>query len=460
MLKRRVFSLLLIVVILLSESVGVAVNATGSNTLYECIGLDAKVSFLGNSAVIENAGSAILYETGSNMLMYAQNVDARIYPASLVKIMTALLAVEQGKLTDIVVVKEDALSTVPSNAISVDLQVDELITLEDLLYCMMVASANDAAAVIAAHISGDVSSFVAQMNRRAAELGCTDTVFTNVHGLHNDDQYSTVRDMAKILAVASENTAFMDVFSAIERDVPATNKSEERHLSSGNYLINREDVQIYYDGRATGGRTGVDKNGYRCLATTASANGLNYIAIVTGSESVYEKDGYTVRVFGGYNETKKLLDLGLNGYTRGQVYLKGQSVKQEAVINGDCNVTLGASSDVFAIVPDNTDLTYQYSIKNGEIRAPIQQGENLATVQVWCNGICIAQTDLYAMNSVAVAGSTHTVLDSRVHWSSILITGICCILVASAVIVGGVYVYKKTATKSARRRKRKKEKDN
>ena len=459
MLKRRVCSLLLIIVILLSGFV-MAVNATDSGTMYECIGLDAQVSFLGNSAIIENVGSAILYETGSNMLMYAQNVDARIYPASLVKIMTALLAVEQGKLTDIVVVKEEVLSTVPSSAISVDLQVDELITLEDLLYCMMVASANDAAAVIAAHISGDVPSFVTMMNQRAADIGCSDTAFTNVHGLHNDDQYSTVRDMAKILAVAVENTAFMEVFSTIERDIPATNKSEERYLSSGNYLVNREDVQIYYDGRATGGRTGVDKNGYRCLATTASANGLNYIAIVTGSESVYEKDGYTVRVFGGYNETKKLLDLGFNGYVRGQVFLKGQSVKQESVINGACDVTLGASADVYAIVPDNTELTYQYSTKNGEIRAPIQQGESLSTVQVWCNGICIAQTDLYAMNSVAVAGTTHTILASRVHWSGVLITVICCILGAAAVIVVGVYVYKKTAAKSPRRRKQKKEKDN
>ena len=208
----------------------------------------------------------------------------------------------------------------------------------------------------------------------------------------------------------------------------------------------------------------MDKNGHRCLATTASANGLNYIAIVTGSESVYEKDGYTVRVFGGYNETKQLLDLGFNGCSRGQVFLKGQSVKQESVINGACDVTLGASSDVFAIIPDNTDLTYQYSTVNGEIRAPIQQGETLSTVQVWYNGICIAQTDLYAMNSVAVAGTTHTILDNRVHWSSVLITVICCILGVAAVVVAGVFVYrnayKKTVAKSARRRKRKKEKGN
>ena len=138
-------------------------------------------------------------------------------------------------VVDVIVVKENVLATVPISAVSVDLQVDELVTLEDLLYCMMVASANDAAAVIAEHISGDISAFVTEMNQRAAQIGCTDTVFTNVHGLHDDDQYTTARDIAKILAVASENTLFMDVFSAVEYDMPATNKTDARNLVSGNY---------------------------------------------------------------------------------------------------------------------------------------------------------------------------------------------------------------------------------
>lgn len=460
MIKRRIFCLLLAVV-LLTGLAGFTVSATEitnpGNSL-ECIGLDAQYSFLGNTALINNAESVILYEANSDILMYAWNADARIYPASLVKIMTALLAVEQGKLTDVVVVKENVLASVPSSAISVDLKVDELLTMEDLLYCMMVASANDAAAVIADHISGDIGAFVSAMNERATQIGCTDTVFTNVHGLHDDDQYSTARDMAKILAVASKNEAFMNIFSAISYDVAATNKSEERFLSSGNYIMNKEDVQIYYDSRVTGGRTGTDKNGLRCLATTATANGLNYIAVVTGSKSVYEKDGYTVRSFGSYNETKSLLDLGFNGNSHGQVFFKGQSLKQLPVLNGENDVVLAASSDVFAIVPQNAPLSYRYN-NNSEIRAPIEQGEVLSTVEVWCNGMCIAQTDLYAMHSVSVAGTSYTTIDNSQQWFEVLIKVIVIILIVAGIGFAGFVVYSRSNAKKVRNQRtpRKKE---
>lgn len=452
MIKRRIFCLMLAMVFLMIAPKVFATDAISSSSSLQCIGLDAQSSFLGNSALIENAQSVILYETNSDILMYSWNADARIYPSSLVKIMTALIAVEQGKLLDVVVVKEDVLKTVPSSAITVDLQVDELITLEDLLYCMMVASANDAAAVIADHIAGDLSAFVTAMNQRASEIGCTDTVFTNVHGLHNDDQYSTARDIAKILTVASQNEMFMNIFSAVNYDVPATNKSEERYLSSGNYIMNNEEVQIYYDSRVTGGRTGTDKDGLRCLATTSSANGLNYISVITGSKSVYEKDGYTVRVFGSYNETKSLLDLGFNGNSHGQVFFKGQSLKQQSVINGENDVLLAASSDVFAIVPENAPLTYHYNNLNPEIRAPIEQGEVLSTVEVWCNGMCIAQTDLYAMNAVNVAGSSYTALDSSGHWYDIIKISIG-VLAVIFVVFTGIIVYRKNMTMYPRRKR-------
>jgi len=458
MIKRRMFCLLLATVTLLTGLKVFAVGDAASSSSLECISLDAQSSFLGDSALIANAESVILYETNSDVLMYAWNADARIYPASLVKIMTALIAVEQGKLSDIIVVKENVLATVPISAVSVDLQVDELVTLEDLLYCMMVASANDAAAVIADHISGDISAFVTEMNQRAAQIGCTDTVFTNVHGLHDDDQYTTARDIAKILAVASENTLFMDVFSAVDYDMPATNKSDARNLVSGNYIMNPDEVQIYYDGRVTGGRTGVDKNGYRCLATTASANGLNYISVVTGSKSVYESDGYTVRSFGSYNETKSLLDLGFNGNSRGQVFFKGQSLKQEPVINGENDVILGAASDVFAIVQDNAVLTYRYSYTNSEIRAPIEQGEVLSTVEVWCNGMRIAQTDLYAMNAVNVAGTSYTAVDYDGQWYDILIHIVIGILILIAIAVIGSFVYRRVVKRPYPRRTTRKRK--
>ncbi len=443
MIKRRLLCIAAAMTILLCSFTVFAAEGDHSIRARDCIGLDAEYAFLGSSALIENTESVILYETGSDVLMYAYNPDVRIYPASMVKIMTALLAVEQGKLTDVVVVKKDVLDTIPDSAVSVGLQVNELLTLEDLLYCLMVGSANDAAVVIADHIGGDLASFVTMMNQRATQIGCTNTVFTNAHGLHDDDQYSSARDIAKILAVASENETFMEIFSAVYYDVPATNKKGERYLSSGNYIMNRDDVQIYYDSRVTGSRTGTDTNGNRCLATTASANGLNYIAIVTGSKSVYEKDGYTVRVFGGYNETKSLLDLGFNGNGRGQVFYKGQTLMQHPVVNGENDVVLGALSDVFAVIPNDAALTYTYNHRNPEMSAPIKQGEILSTVEVWCNGVCIAETELYAMNAVNVAGTSYTPLDNNKPWYDVVIAVILWILGVIAILALGFFVYKK-----------------
>jgi len=443
MIKRRLFCLVLAIMILLCCVSVSAAEGNDSVRAQDCMGLDADTSFLGSSAQIDNVESAFLYETGSEVLMYAYNADAHIYPASMVKIMTALLAVEQGKLTDVVVVKEKVLSTIPESAVSVGLKANELITLQDLLYCLMVSSANDAAVVIADHIGGDIPAFVTMMNQRAVQIGCTDTVFTNPHGLHDDDQYSTARDIAKILTVASENEAFMKIFSAVNYDVSATNKSGERYLSSSNYIMNPDDVQIYYDNRVIGSRTGTDTNGNRCLATIASANGLHYISVVTGSKSVYEKDGYTVRVFGSYNETKSLLDLGFNGNSRGQVFFKGQILKQLSVINGENDVVLGASSDVFAVVPDDAVLSYHYNNLNPDISAPIEQGELISTVEVWCNGKCIAQTDLYAMNAVNVIGSSYQQLDNDRQLHDVLITIILWSLGIIALAVIGFFVYKK-----------------
>lgn len=367
-----------------------------------CHSADASIAFLGSDRLVENVEAAFLYEVSSDTLMYALNPDAQVYPASLVKILTALIAVEQGNPDDIVTVTDTVLSSVPYDAVSAKLQVDEQMSLDNLLYCMMVGSANDAAAVIADHISGDQSAFVEEMNRYAEALGCTGTQFQNVHGLHDENQYTTARDMARILSAAVKNEAFMAYFSAVHYTVPATNKAEARELSSGNFLMNTDSMQIYYDARVTGGRTGVTNDGKRCLATSAESNGLQLISIVMGAQSTFAEDGNTV-TYGGFKETTALLDAGFNGYKTVQILFAGQALKQSSVSDGSSDIVLGPQVSISTVLPEGvmlSDLTFQYADAFGELQAPIEAGEVLSNVQVWYGNICIAQADLFAMNSV------------------------------------------------------------
>lgn len=405
MKKSAIFSILLCFTLLLG-AFSVIATENDMSVSNGCHTLDAAYAYLGQQRLVDNCSAAIVFERNSDTLVYAWNVDAPVYPASLVKIMTALIALERGNLADVVAVKENVLATVPADAVSCDLQPDEVLTLQDLLYCMMVASGNDAAAVLADFVAGDQQTFVGWMNARAQEIGCSATNFTNVHGIHDDAQVTTARDIAKILNVALENEQFSELFCTVNYTVPATNRSAARNLVTGNYLIsneNKDSVRIYYDGRVTGGRTGVAEDGSRCIATTAESGELSVITVVLGAASKYHEDGYSVSVFGGYNETSKLLDYTFDGHRSGQIVSKDQAIVQCRVINGDSMVVLGSDRSVFTMLPEGftTDqLDYRYSHTGENFYAPIEKGTVLSKLEIWNGTQCIAQTDLYAMNSV------------------------------------------------------------
>lgn len=382
-----------------------AVDDTDKTVTAGSHSIDAAVPYLGTAQVTDNVQAAFLYEVNSDTLMYSNNADTQTYPSSLVKIMTALLAVQNGNLDDVIIVTESALSSVPYYAASADLKAGEQLPLRDLLYCMMVGSANDAAAVIAEYIGGSQSDFVALMNQQARELGCTATQFVNCHGLHDEQQYTTVRDMARILCAAIKNENFVTFFSAINYVVPATNMSGERELSSGNYLMNTENLQIYYDERVTGGRTGIADDGTRCLASCAEKNGMQLICIVIGSESTFAEDGNTV-TYGSFKESSSLYDAGFNGYRVAQVIYEGQALKQCSVVNGANDVVLASTRSVYCVLPESaavSDLKYQYT--ENALQAPLDAGQVLSTVQIWHGNNCIAQVDMVSMNSVSLAAN-------------------------------------------------------
>ncbi len=398
------FFALIAAVLLVFAVIPFSSSAEYASVANSCNTLDGKVPFLGNQKLIDNAVSAVLYEASTDTLMYADNADEPLPPVSLAKILTALIAIEKGILSDAVTVRADVLNTLPKDAAVVGLIVDEVLTLEDLINCMLVASGNDAAAVLADHVMGSQQAFVNEMNRYASELGCTGTNFTNVHGLSDPNQHTTARDMARILAQAIKNEKFCDFFGNIYYNVPETNKFPIRYLTSENYLMNNDTVVIHYDSRVTGSRTGIANDWSRSIASVAKSEGMTLVCIVMGAKSVYEDDGYTVKVFGSYNETRQLLDMGFKGHKAAQILFENQILKQSSVLNGNCDVSIGTHDSAFSVIPETMDslgLTYRY-MDEVQLAAPIEKGQKLSSVQVWCGSVCLTEADLYAMNSVNV----------------------------------------------------------
>lgn len=409
------FCSLMIVLTLLVTAMAFSVTATadeqqGEKKSYSCYTLDAAETILGNKELTENVDTAVIYELGSDTMLYTVNPDQRIEPASLVKIMTCLLAVEKGVMSDAVTIKGETIESIPSDAANVSLQADEVLTMEQLLYCMMVNSANDAAAVIAEHIAGSQEQFVEMMNEYALELGCTNTYFTNVHGLYDPEQYSTTRDIAKILKEALNNELFCVFFGTEYYTIPETNKSDVRYLLTSNYLLSKEDVEIYYDERVTGGRTGITQDYARSLAVAAESGNMKLICVSTGSDSTISSNGYSVSVFGGYQEVSAMLDACFDGYYVAQVVYEGQTVTQQPVDNGDCDVVLGSKNTAYAVVPVSTklsDLTYRL-VSRESLVAPIKAGQRMTGVDIWLNDDCVAEAELYAMNDVRVQSQSTT----------------------------------------------------
>ena len=423
---------------------------------FGCYSLDAESTRLGNGQLVDNVQSAIVYETNSDTLMYSFNADQQMDPATFVKIMTGYIAAEKGNMEDKITVTASAMNSISSAAVTIGLKVGEILTLEDLMHCLLVRSSNEAAVIIAEYISGNQAAFVAEMNRVAEELGCTNTHFTNATGLYDENQLSTARDIAKILERALENEAFRRAFCAADYTVPATNLSDERLLVTTNYLIygNLDGVLYYVDRRVTGGRVGVSNTGKRMVAAVSEYETMEMISIVMGSDSEWSEDKTYISIFGGYLETSALLNAAYAAPKVSQVLFENQAMMQLPVQNGDSDVVIGPKESVYALIQSDETLSgisYRFSHTGQEFEAPIHKGDYVSTVEVWSDGICVAMTDLYAMNSVSrIEASTEPVVDTETKNGT---NGtIFMFIIAVVVLIAAVYFVRQMQIAKARRR--------
>ena len=434
---------LLVAVMLLGCLVPVASALELSETTVSsgCHSVDAAKPLDTQTQVLDTAKSAFVYERGSGTVIYAWNADGKVYPASMVKLMTALVALEDGNLSDNVVVTRAALNQLPPGALTMRLAVGEELTLEQLLYGMMVASANDAAVVIAQHVAGSQEAFVARMNEKARELGCTGTSFSNTHGLHDEMTYTTARDVCRVLLAGLENEIFQTLFQTISYQLPATNMSEARKLTSTNTMM-FDSSKAYYDSRVTGGRTGSTDAAGRCIAVTASANGLDLVGVVMGAQPTYSETGGNLVRYGSFEEMKDLLDHTFGSYSFHQLATKGQVLNQLQVENGANDVAIKPENSISAVLPLELDESaLVWKVDCGSLIAPVEAGQQLGTLQVWYGTICLGGTALVAANSSAVDSPLimplrPSQMDDRGSWITvIIIVGIAAVAVAVAMAV-------------------------
>lgn len=227
----------------------------------------------------------LLMDAGTGKILYEKNARQKMYPASTTKIMTAILALENRSLTDTTTVSYNAIFSVPIGYTNANLQLDEILTMEQLLHVLLVPSANDAANVIAEEIAGSVESFATMMNTKAREIGCENTHFVNANGVHNENHYSTAYDLALISRYAMQNESFRKLVSTVRYTLPVTNKYDktDRTFLNTNRLINPKSSQ-YYE-YATGIKTGYTDAARNCIVAGAKKDNMELICVILGAGS-------------------------------------------------------------------------------------------------------------------------------------------------------------------------------
>ena len=342
--------------------------------------------------------ACILINADNGKILYSKNADEKMYPASTTKVMTAILALENCNLTDIVTVSHDAIFNVPYGYSIANLQEGEEISINALLHVLLIPSANDAAFVLAEHIAGSVDAFSDMMNEKAKEIGCKNTHFVNPNGIHSEDHYSTAYDLALIGQYAMKNEVFRKIVSTTTYTLPATNKydKQDRIFLTTNDLI-RSSLSTYYE-YATGAKTGYTDPASNCIIATATKDGINLIAVVLHAEKT--EDGLNTRAV----DCKTLFEYGFNNYSNKTINTTEDTITTIKVHGATLetrNLDLVLSQNALIFLANSTnisDVSKNIVIKDN-IKAPIAKDTELGTITYSFDGVS-ATYDLIAASDV------------------------------------------------------------
>lgn len=237
--------------------------------------------------VAVNSPSAIVMETSTGTILYDKNSTQALYPASITKIMTTMIVLENAKLDDIVTFSDASIDETEGSGIARDY--GEKMSVEECLYAIMLESANECAYAVAEHVAGSIPAFAEMMNAKAKELGCVNTNFVNPHGLHDANHYTCSYDMALIAKAAYENEMFRTITATKAHMIPPTNKhAEQTPLQNHNKLLHRYQKGNYVYEYCTGGKTGYTTAANATLVTYAEKDGMTLVCVVMNTDNTSE----------------------------------------------------------------------------------------------------------------------------------------------------------------------------
>lgn len=332
-----------------------------------------------------NAKAALLVDMADETVIYSKNATQKMYPASITKIVTTLLvleAVERGELSmdQLITASEEAFFDMEWDGTNAGIEPGEEMRLKDLLYCIMVVSANEACNIVAEAVDGSISAFVTRMNARVRELGCQNTHFTNTHGLHNDDHYTTAWDIYLIAREVIKNETFMTICNTLAYEVPSTNMSGPRELHTSNSLISNWRILGYlYDG-AEGIKTGTTEQAGYCLLSSAVRSGRRLVCVVLGCEG----SGVDIQC---YPDSANLYDYGFNNFSTKSILSDNELIAEVPVeLSKETNyVVVHPAVDAEALLPNDVDpatLNRTVTFTSEVVYAPIAKGDVLGEITI------------------------------------------------------------------------------
>lgn len=341
--------------------------------------------------------SAILMDYDTLEILYEKNSDLKLYPASTTKTMTAILAMELGKLDDVITVDEEIIKLTKGSHIALDY--DEQMTLEDLLHALLIQSANDAALAIGKYVSGSVDGFVKLMNEKAKEIGALNTNFVNPNGLHNDEHVSTAYDMALIGKYAMDKELFRSIVIKPTYVIGPTNKkTESRTLRSTNmFMLGNENIN--YDGKTVpikmdgvlGGKTGYTPQAQNCLITVTERNNRRLLTVVLKS------NGKEV-----YADTHKLVNYGFDNFQNATLGYANEFMGNFQLENAAIPFVAGVLDKDFTypILKENIGKIEKKTIIKKDLEFPIAIGAVLGTSEYYLNGKLLGSSNIVSTAEV------------------------------------------------------------
>ena len=358
-----------------------------------------------------DAKAALLIDPETEEILYEQNIHDRLYPASVTKIMTCLLvleAIDDGRLSksQVLTASETAISEVPPDGSNVGIKVGEELTVEELLYCIMLSSANEGCNMLAEAIDGSISAFVARMNQKARDLGCEDTNFCNTNGLPDVGHYTTAWDLYLITKEARTYPDFMPLVDTIYHQVPATNMAEPRELYTTNYLISSYKTNYYIYQGAHGIKTGSTSAAGYCLVSSADRDDRSLLTVVLGADRVVTPE---ITLTYSFIETSKLFDHGFDDFDR-KVLLAADELVGEVDVElsqQQNTVKVHPSQEIERLVPADLDPVKDVdritTYESESVEAPVVKGQVMGTITLKSGDTVYGTVDLLADEDVAVS---------------------------------------------------------